>query len=198
MRRAGFAACLVLSLAATSGLAAQEAPRSQFLVLNQERLLTNSARGKALLAEEEAARDQLRSDARAIETAFEAEEKRLTEQRAGMDAAAFRALADDFDARVVAARRDQDARASALAVEFDQRRRQFYADVAPVLVGVMETLGAQAIFDESSVLLADQALNITDAVIAAIDRAGAGPPAGDGAPATGPAQIAPAPDAVPD
>ncbi len=68
--------------AATSGLAAQEAPRSPFLVLNQERLLTGSERGQALLAEEEAARDALRAEARAIETAFEAEEQRLTEQRA--------------------------------------------------------------------------------------------------------------------
>lgn len=187
MRRAGQAAGLALALA----LSVAGPPRAQqaplFLVLNQERLLTGSERGQALLAEEEAARDRLRAEAREIETAFEEEERRLTEQRPGMAAGDFRQLADDFDARVVAARREQDARASALALEFDQKRRQFYADVAPVLVGVMEERGAQAIFDESSVLIADQALNITDAVIAAIDRApdAAAPPAPDAAPAPG-------------
>ncbi len=201
MRRSAYSACLALALAAAGAGAAQEAPRSQFLVLNQERILTDSERGKALLAEEEAARDRLRAEARAIEAAFEAEERRLTEQRAGTDPAAFRKLADDFDARVVAARREQDARAGALAAEFDQRRRQFYAEVGPVLVGVMADFGAQAIFDESSVLISDQALNITDEVIAAIDGTFVpAPPETDAQPAepaTDPAPAEPATDAAP-
>ena len=60
-------------------------------------------------------------------------------------------------------------RASALAQEFDQRRRAFYARVAPILVMLMDRYQAKAIFDETSVLLADQSLNITDEVIAEID-----------------------------
>ncbi len=67
-----------------------------------------------------------------------------------------------------------------LAQEFDQRRRQFYAQVAPILVMLMDRYGAKAIFDENSVLLADQSLNITDAVIAEID---ARTPAADAGPA---------------
>jgi len=196
MRRSGLAAVLILSLGcvspvATGGAAAQEAPRPLFLVLDQERILTGSARGQALLAEEEAGRERLRAEAREIETAFETEERGLTERRAELDAAAFRALADDFDARVVAARREQDARASGLAAEFDQRRRAFYADVGPILVGVMEAVGALAIFDESSVLIADQGLNITDRVIGEIDRA----PAPEVAPAQQPAEPAAPPPA---
>ena len=70
---------------------------------------------------------------------------------------------------MVKARRDQDERANALAQQFDQRRRQFYAQVAPILVMLMDRYGAKAIFDENSVLLADQSLNITEAVIAEID-----------------------------
>jgi Skp family chaperone for outer membrane proteins len=144
-------------------------PAGRFLFLNQERILTDSVAGRALLAEEAEARDRLRAEARSIEQAFEAEERALTEARATMEPEAFRELADDFDARVVQARRDQDARSASLAAQFDQRRRQFYADVAPVLVGLLERFGAVAIFDEGSVLLADQSLNITDAVIAEID-----------------------------
>jgi len=169
--------------------------RAGFLLLNQERLLTDSVRGKALLAEEEAARERLRNEARAVETAFEAEERELTERRASLSAEEFRVLADDFDERVVRARQDQDAKASALAVEFDQRRRAFYADVAPVLVGVMESFGASAILDETSVLLADQALNITDEVIAALDAAPRGNGGAEGGETPGP--DAPAPGEAP-
>ncbi len=182
---------VLLSFAIGSAAPAQQAPPPSFLFVSQERLLTASRRGQALLAAETVARDALRATAREIETAFEAEERQLTERRAELDTAAFRALADDFDVRVVAARSEQDARANALAVEFDQRRRQFYADVAPILVRVMEGVGALAIFDENSVLLTDQGLNITDEVIAEIDRDPSGtvpepePPPSDAPPDAG-------------
>ena len=154
-----------------------------FLIINQEQLLTGSEAGQALLAEEERERDALRTEARALDAAFEAEERRLTEQRPDLDPAEFRRLSDEFDARVVQARRDQDARSATLAQEFDQRRRAFYARVAPILVTLMDRYGAKAILDENSVLLADQSLNITAAVIAEIDATAAepAPPEGDGA-----------------
>lgn len=158
-----------------------------FLFINQERLLTDSQAGKAILAEEDRQRDVLRSEARALDRSFEQEERNLTEQRSTLPAEEFRALSDGFDARVVQARRDQDNRASQLAQEFDQRRRQFYAQVAPVLVQLMDRYGARAIFDEASVLLADQSLNITQAVIAEIDaRAPATPTPTPQAPAAPP------------
>ncbi len=164
---AALLAALALAVAAPAPASAQAL--RPFLYINQERILTGSERGRALLAEEERARDDLRAEARGIEANFEAEERQLTEQRPTLSAEAFRAKSNDFDARVVKARADQDARAAALAQEFDQRRRAFYAAVAPILVGVMERAGALAIFDESTVLIADQSLNVTDEVIAAID-----------------------------
>lgn len=194
-RLAAAAAVCVLS---ALPVAAQEQPapgRPSFLVLNQERILTDSQLGRALLAEEEAARDRLRREARDIDRAFEAEEQRLTDLRPTLPPEEFRALADEFDARVVAARREQDARSAALAQEFDRRRRRFYAEAAPVLVSLMARYGALAILDENSVLLADQTLDITEAVIAEIDAAGAGEAPADPAPAAPPGAGAPAGDA---
>ena len=49
-------------------------------------------------------RDALRSEARALDASFEAEEQRLTEQRPTLPPEEFRKLADAFDARVVKAR----------------------------------------------------------------------------------------------
>jgi len=180
-------AVVLAHLAAVGGLA-QQAPPPPFLIINQEQLLTGSEAGRRLLAEEERERDALRTEARALDAAFEEEERRLTEQRPNLDPAEFRRLSDEFDARVVQARRDQDSRSATLAQEFDQRRRAFYARVAPILVTLMDRYGAKAILDENSVLLADQSLNITAAVIAEID-ATLGPdpaPAGEeGAPPGG-------------
>ncbi len=192
MRALAGAVVLAFVLLSSSGAAAQDG--APFLILNQERLLTDSESGQVLLAEEREARDALRAEARELEQAFEEEERRLAEMRAGMDPEEFRKLADDFDTRVVEARQQQDERSDALVSEFDRRRRQFYAKIAPVLVTLLSRYGAHAIFDESSVLLADQSLNITDVVIAEIDTraqtedqdgsgdGGAGPPAASQAP----------------
>ncbi len=172
------------SLCTPAPVQAQMQPIQPFLVLNQERILTESDAGRALLAEEEASRDALRAEVREIDAAFEAEERRLTDLRPTLDPTAFRDLADAFDAEVVEARRDQVERSDALALEFDQRRRQFYARAAPVLVALMARFKAVAIFDEASVLLADQSLDITETVIAEIDAKGlppAPPLGGDGA-----------------
>ena len=190
MVRAGVALALALAaVAVPAGPApAQVAVASPFLIINQERLLTGSKMGQEILAEEERQRDTLRSEARALDASFEAEERQLTEQRPTLPPEEFRKLSDAFDARVVEARRQQDERAGALAQEFDQRRRAFYARVAPILVMLMDRYQAKAIFDETSVLLADQSLNITDAVIAEIDAR-----AGEATPEAAPP--APAPDA---
>ena len=196
-RRAG-ALALALMLAGPVVPAAAQAPAaaSAFLFINQERLLTGSKQGQALLADEERQRDTLRNEARKLDSAFEEEERRLTEQRPTLPPEEFRKLSDAFDARVVKARRDQDERASALAQQFDQRRRQFYAQVAPILVMLMDRYGAKAIFDENSVLLADQTLNITEAVIAEIDANTTPPASGAEAPSQAdPAGTTPAPEA---
>jgi Skp family chaperone for outer membrane proteins len=160
-------AVAVAHLVAAAGVAQPVPPA--FLIINQEQILTGSQAGRSLLAEEERERDALRTEARALDSAFEEEERRLTEQRPNLDPAEFRRLSDEFDARVVQARSDQDNRSATLAQEFDQRRRAFYARVAPILVTLMDRYGAKAILDENSVLLADQSLNITAAVIAEMD-----------------------------
>ena len=208
-RRIGAALAAVLVLAGPSAAQQAAAPPSpspapaqppsppaaaDFLLLNQERILTGSQAGQRLLADEERQRDELRSAARALDQSFEKEESELTARRPTLAPEEFRKLSDAFDTRVVQARRDQDSRANELAQEFDQRRRQFYGQVAPILVMLMDRYGAKAIFDETSVLLADQSLNVTDAVIAEIDArmpaTDATPPAP--APGAGPAPAPPA------
>jgi Skp family chaperone for outer membrane proteins len=169
--RARLGAALAAALLAAPAPAQEPAQARPFVVLSQDRILTDSRAGQALIAEETAARDRLRAEARSIDQAFEQEERRLTDLRPTLEPPAFRELADAFDARVVEARREQDARSVALAQEFDEKRRQFYAGVAPILAALMARSGALAIFDENSVLMVDQSLDITDAVIAEIDAA---------------------------
>ena len=136
------------------GRPAQE-PRAaaRFLFLNQERILTGSQAGQALLAEEERRATSCAPRPARIDTAFEAEERRLTEQRPTLPPEEFRKSPTSSTRASSRRGASRTSASAALAQEFDQRRRQFYAQVAPILVMLMERYGAQAIFDENSVLL---------------------------------------------
>ena len=132
--------------------------------------MSESATGRAVLAEEEDARAALLQEGRSLDRAFEAEERALTDQRATMSPQAFRPLADAFDEKVVATRRAQEQKALTLTREAEERRRAFFANVTPILLQILRETGAAAVVDQRSILISKQDLNITEEVIKRLDQ----------------------------
>lgn len=153
-----------------AGLPASAQVPEAFLVIEQERLLTDSLAGQAVLQEEEEDRAALLAEGQSLDAAFEAEELALTEQREKMDAAEFRALADAFDTKVVETRREQEAKANAVSRRAEERRRRFLQQVQPILLETLEESGASAVVDRRFVLIFKQELNITAEVIRRLDE----------------------------
>ncbi|HBT00316.1 MAG: OmpH family outer membrane protein [Salipiger marinus] len=168
----------VLSAAAAS---AQDATRagvvqSPILTLEVDRLYADSAYGRKVTAALEEQGADLAAENRRIESDLTEEERRLTEQRRSLPPAEFRALADDFDQKVQALRREQDAKARMLGDLSDNRRRQFLAEAEPVLAELMREAGAAVILDKRQVLLAAEVIDITETAISRIDaEIGEGP-----------------------
>lgn len=182
-----FAAAPVLGAA---GLAAQErAVASPVLTINQEELFQNSAFGRRIEAELNAASAALAAENRRIEAALADEEQALTDRRATMDPAEFRALAEAFDAKVVELRRTQDGKARDLSRRPEEARQEFFRAVVPVLTAVVRERGAMVILDTRAVLLSADAIDITAEAIARIDAAlgdGGGAPPPETPPGTSP------------
>lgn len=145
--------------------------QSPILVVEFDRVYAQSAFGSRVIAEIDTAREALASESREIEAALQAEEAQLTEQRAGMEPDAFRALADAFDGKVQRSREEQDAKARALATAPEEAQRQFVAALRPILAEIMRDANAVAILDRRSVLLSLNAVDITDEAIIRIDAA---------------------------
>ncbi|HBM62085.1 MAG TPA: outer membrane chaperone Skp [Citreicella sp.] len=168
----------VLSAGAAS---AQDATRagvvqSPILTLEVDRLYADSAYGRKVTAALEEQGADLAAENRRIESDLTEEERRLTEQRRSLPPAEFRALADDFDQKVQALRREQDAKARMLGDLSDNRRRQFLAEAEPVLAELMREAGAAVILDKRQVLLAAEVIDITETAISRIDaEIGEGP-----------------------
>lgn len=156
------------------------------LTIDQERLFAESQFGRAAterLTAEEAA---LVAENLKIETALEAEERRLTSQRPTMSADAFRVLADAFDVKVEGIRAAQRAKYTALTVAHDEDQRRFFVEIAaPVIAQAMQDMGAVAVLDKQSIILSLQSIDVTAEVIARIDAT-----VGDG---TNPQPVDPAP-----
>jgi Skp family chaperone for outer membrane proteins len=197
------AALLVAGLAGGAPAIAQddavqaEEPVGGLLVLNQERLIGQSAYGQRIQRELEAASAALSAENRRIEAELTQEELDLTEMRDTMPADEFRLVADEFDTRVEAIRAAQEAKARDISEQAEDAQTRFFDQAAPILLDIVRARGAAVLMDSRAVLLSAESVDITDEAIAAIDeRLGDGgpdpiidvefeAPSGDAAPARG-------------
>ncbi len=194
-RQIGGMLAVLMALCAASAaaqVAAQDASpaKSAILTIDQDALFERTLYGQAVRAAAEQEAEALKVENRAIDAALEAEERSLTDRRAGMPLPEFRALADAFDTKVEALRTAQDAKFDAYIARRDSAQQQFFQTVAPMIGDYMVTLGASAIINQAAIVVSLGAIDITDEVIAQIDAK-----LGDGstlAPTTPPAP-APAP-----
>lgn len=163
-----------------SPAAAPVAAKSVLLSLDQERLFSESAYGKASLAREGTAARALEAENGRIEAELIAEEQDLTTRRATLPAEEFAALATAFDAKVVRIRNEQDAKARDLTRARELDRQNFLRAMVPVLGEVMSDRGAVAILDKSTLIISLTAIDVTDEAITRIDAVlgdGSTPPA---------------------
>lgn len=168
LRAAAFG--LAALVCADSAAAQTAVPRSDVLVLNQERLLSQTEYGARIQEELEIASRALAAENRRIEEQLTSEELELTELRQTLPADEFRVLADEFDARVTGIRQAQDAKARDLQAQADLARQGFFEDTVPILLDLVEDRGAAVLLDSRTVFLSAGEIDITDAAIALIDE----------------------------
>jgi len=165
--------------------------QSPILTLDQERLYAETLWGQRAAERIKAASSALAAENRRIEAELTAEEKDLTERRAGMEAEAFQAEAEAFDQKVVDLREAQDAKARSIGQMHDAERQRFFAAALPVISEVLRSHNAIAVLDSRAIFIAVDAIDVTDELVARIDEA-LGP--GEDAPLDLAPAEAPAPD----
>ncbi|TYB81586.1 OmpH family outer membrane protein [Maritimibacter fusiformis] len=161
---------LVLAALATPAQAQQLGEVvSPILTLDREALFSGTLYGKRVNAELEAASNLLAAETRRIEAELEAEERALTEQRATLPAAEFRALADAFDDKVQALREERERTQDAAVRQIEAAQADFFNRIGPILGQLVRERGAVMILDRRAILLTAADVDITRAAIARID-----------------------------
>jgi len=143
--------------------------QSAILTIDRDLLFRQSLYGKRILAELEVERRRLASEARKVDAALAAEENTLTEQRASLSAADFRALADAFDAKVKRLREERPAQEQEFTRRFEQERVAYFEKIGAVLGAIVRERGGVVILDRRAILLTTQNIDITDVAIDRID-----------------------------
>lgn len=170
LRRMGWVVAVVLGLLSPP-LWAQDVsqPRSAILTLDQDALFARTKFGKALITAAEQEATALKAENRSIDATLEAEERSLTDRRAGLPLAEFRVLADAFDNKVEGLRAAQDAKSAAFSAKRDLAQQQFFQAVAPIIGDYMVAQGASAIVNKAAIVVSLGSIDITDEVIVQID-----------------------------
>jgi len=149
---------------------------SPILTIDSDRVYNASRAGQRIGAELESGLQGLANENRRIEAELEAEEKSLTEKRATLPAAEFRALADTFDQKVQRIRDEQDAKQRALQTLRENDQRAFVNAITPILSAIGNERGALLILERRDVLLSADSIDITNEVISRITAAQTGAP----------------------
>lgn len=155
-----------------SGQIMEMTPASQVLVLNQERLLRDSAVGQQVLENVQLLRSAHQSEGERLELELETEERELAELRQTLDTEEFQERAIAFDAKVVRIRQEHAQKSEALSLQVEDARKEFFANVVPIVAQIMGERGALLVFEQRNVLFTGPGIDITDDVIRRIDNVG--------------------------
>lgn len=165
--------CIIMALWAANPARAQDlgVALSPVLTIDSDRVYAASLVGQRIGAELETRLQDLVTENRRIEAELETEEKSLTQLRATLPVAEFRALADAFDEKVQTIRDQQDAKQRELQTLRENDRRVFVDAITPILSAIGNERGALLILERRDVLLSADSIDITDEAIARINAA---------------------------
>lgn len=164
---------------------AAAAQQTEILVVDRERVLSQSAPALALRKQEQERRAALRKEFERLKVELETEEAAIAEIRDRVSKEEFETRVRAFDRKVREVRRDSQRASEALQGEFTVARRRLADALEPILRAVMEERGATLILDARLTLVARETVDVTEEVLrrfaeVEIDFGLSPPAAGDG------------------
>ncbi len=167
------------------------------LTVDQDSLFTGSAWGRRVQGQLEEEGAEIAAENERLADQLAAEEAELAERRPELEPAEFRSLAEAFDSRATAIRRERAQVVQELNARAETDRDAFYQAALPIMGEMMISRGAVVVLDRRTVFVSLDAIDITGDLIEELDEAlddGAGRPGTMGAAEDGEAADPPAAD----
>ncbi|MGF1445925.1 MAG: OmpH family outer membrane protein [Pikeienuella sp.] len=146
-----------------------EAVGPSVLVVSRARVLRETRAGRALRAAERELSTAFQARVDAVKTEIEAEEAELARLRPRLSRSEFERRAARFDRKVRITRRRSQRQAAELQRALRRAQDRLTAHLAPILIELLRTEGANVVLDADQILLASPSVNMTEKVIELFD-----------------------------
>lgn len=169
MLRAGltiFAVCLALAGPA----AAADLPKAVVAILDYQYVMRESAAAKDIRQQIQTYRQTYQQGISDDEEALRREEQELKQQRAVLTPEAFDEKRQAFERKVIDMQRQVQDRTRQLDRSFNAAMSQVQDAVVPIVKELTTEMGFNVVVDKSQVLFAKKALDITEQVVAELDK----------------------------
>jgi outer membrane protein len=160
---------LVLALASLTLIAGPAFADTSIAVVNYVKIAHDSKAGVSVRAQIQTKEKGLQADFEAKQKEFYAEDQSLAKQQSTTDKAAFEKKVKDFRAKAADAERDMQAKKMALAKSADAAGDELQKNVLDVAKQVASERKYNIVLSTTSVMYADDSLDITDEVLKRLD-----------------------------
>ncbi len=145
------------------------APAAKILIIDLRKVMGASRVGQDIQKQVEGLKQQATSELNGEGRALEAEKTSLQQQAAILAPDVKARKIKDFEARGQAFQQKVQQRSSLIQGGVMRAQQQIEQALGPILEGIMHERGATLLLDRSSVLLAPNAIDVTDVVIQRLD-----------------------------
>lgn len=172
------AVALVQSQAADAQTPAEAPGVAKLAVIDVQRILTDSAAGKEVLAKLKQLQEAKQADLKARQAEVTALRDRLAEGRLTLSEDALAQMEKELEDALIGLRRLQDDADRELQKERDEAFAGIEREVLPIIGEVGEEMGFTLILNkfQSGLLFASDSVDITNTILQRFDRGAAGAP----------------------
>ena len=144
--------------------------KSVLFTVDMSKLLRSSDFGKNIIANNNAARQNLQNENNDLEEKLLIEEKELSELRKTLSIDEFRPKALEFDKKVTIIRKGQREKEENLNKKVRREETDFFKKIYPILYELLIERGGLVLVDQRNAILWDNSVDLTDEAIALINQ----------------------------
>lgn len=162
-------ALLMALLFAFPAVAQEDEGQFLILIVDMQRIKTDSAAGRDMLAKSENIRVIIREELAERERAVREDEQQLAVDRPALEQQEFRDRVVSFEAQVIRNREYAEQESRRLQLLLSKASELLRKKATQVLTVIMRERGAKLLLDSSQIVLSVDSLNITDEAITRLD-----------------------------
>jgi len=163
---------ILMFVAAISGLVLTAAPAlaEKYGVIDMTRVMKETSAAKGIFSELESKRAEYQKQVQKEEDTLRTAEQEIIKQRSKLSEEEFNKKRREFEDQLMKAQKMVQERKELLDNAFTSSMNKLRSEAAKIVAGVAKEKGYSTVFTNEAVILAEQSLDMTDEVVARLNK----------------------------